>query len=326
METDEDDDDIPPVARPDPAELAFDLERALTSVVTVRTEVPEDAFTAPILGTERQGNGVVIGPKGLVLTIGYLITEAEKVWVTTQRGGAAPGHVLAYDQATGFGLVQALAPLNVPAMPLGRSDELDVGQGVVVTGSRGRRDSLSARVVARHPFAGYWEYYLDAAVFTAPAHPRWGGAACIGPDGRLVGIGSLLVQEAARGGQNVVGNMVVPIDLLPPILDDLVRYGRPKGPPRPWLGLYATDTQDGVTVTGVAPRGPAAAAGLAEGDTVAEINGEPVEDLADLWRRLWAAGAAGVTVTLARVRNGQRQELRCRTADRQSFLKQPSVH
>lgn len=323
---DEDEDEIPPVARPDPAEHAFDLEAALAAVVTVRAEVPDDAYTAGILGTERQGSGVVIGPRGLVVTIGYLITEAERVWLTSARGGAVPGHVLAYDQATGFGLVQPLGRLGAPALPIGRSRGLEVGQAVVMAGARGRRDALSARLVARHAFAGYWEYYLEDALFTAPAHPRWGGAACIGPDGTLIGIGSLLVQEVAGSGQNVVGNMVVPIDLLPPILDDLVRYGRADAPPRPWLGLYATDTQEGVTVTGVAPNGPAAGAGIIEGDMLAAINGEPIEDLGDLWRRLWAAGPAGVPVTLAMLRNGSRQELRVQTADRQRFLKQPQLH
>lgn len=326
MSPDEDEDDIPPVARPDPAELDFDLERALAGVVTVRTEVPEDAYTASILGTERQGNGVVIGPKGLVVTIGYLVTEAERVWLTTAAGAAVPGHVLAYDQATGFGLIQALGKLAAPAVPIGRSEGLEIGQPLIVAGARGRRDALSTRLVACHAFAGYWEYYLEKALFTAPAHPRWGGAACIGPDGSLVGIGSLLIQEAVRSGQNIVGNMVVPIDLLPPILDDLVRYGRTDGPPRPWLGVYATDTQEGVTVTGVAPNGPAARAGLAEGDALVELNGQPVEDLADLWRRLWASGTAGVSISLALLRHGRRQELTLRTADRQTFLKQPSLH
>jgi S1-C subfamily serine protease len=197
---------------------------------------------------------------------------------------------------------------------------------VVVAGGRGERDALSARLVAKRPFAGYWEYFLEAALFTAPAHPRWGGAACIGPDGRLVGIGSLLVQEVVREGQSVVGNMVVPIDLLPPVLDDLLRYGQADRPPRPWLGLYATDTADGVAVTGVAPRGPAAVAGVAEGDLVVEVGGDGIADLGDLWRKVWAHGPAGASVTLTLVRDGRKQRLTCRSADRRAFLKQPPLH
>jgi S1-C subfamily serine protease len=326
MAADEDDDDIPAVARPDPAELAFDLDLALTSVVSLRAEIPEDAFTASALGTERRGNGVVIARDGLVLTIGYLIAEAERVWLTTARGMAAPGHVLAYDQATGLGLVQPLGKLGAPPLEPGRSEDLEVGQPVVVAGGRGMREALSARLVARRPFAGYWEYYLDNALFTAPAHPHWGGAACIGPDGRLIGIGSLLVQEVVREGQSIVGNMVVPIEVLPPILDDLLRFGHSRQPPRPWLGLYATDTADGVAVTGLAPGGPAARAGVAEGDIVTAIGDEEIEDLGDLWQRLWAHGAAGVTVKLGVLRNGRLQQLTCRTADRTTFLKQPPLH
>ena len=326
MAADDDDDDIPPVARPDSAELAYDLDAALSAVVGVRTEIPADAFTASALGTERRGNGVVIGEDGLILTIGYLITEAERVWLSTAQGTAAPGHVVAYDQATGLGLVQALGRLGTGTLALGASADLEAGQAVLVAGGRGTRDALSARLVAKRPFAGYWEYYLDAALFTAPAHPQWGGAACIGPDGSLIGIGSLLVQEVAREGQSLVGNMIVPIDLLPPILDDLLRYGRVDQPPRPWLGLFATDGTDGVTVTGVAPGGPAARAGIAEGDVVTTLAGEPIDDLGELWRKLWAQGEAGVAVQLTLTRDGREQKRTCSTADRNSFLKQPRLH
>ena len=326
MAGDDDDDDIPPVARPDPAELDFDLDAALASVVSIRTEIPADAFTAPMLGTERRGNGVVIGKNGLVLTIGYLITEAEQVWLTTTSGSAAQGHVVALDQATGFGLVQALGRLGPEPMPLGSTAEVDPGESLVVAGGQGRRDALSARLVAKRPFAGYWEYYLDTALFSAPAHPRWGGAACIGPGGKLLGIGSLLVQEVVREGQSLVGNMIVPIDLLPPIIDDLMRYGRVDRPARPWLGLFATDAAEGVTVTGLAPGGPAAQAGIAQGDLVLAIDGKDIEDLGDLWRKLWAAGDAGVSVALGVGRDGRQIERTCRTADRASFLKRPALH
>lgn len=326
MAAEEDDEDIPPVARPDPRDLAFDLDLVLSALVTVRAEIPPDAFTASVLGTERRGNGAVIGRDGLVLTIGYLITEAERVWLTTARQKVAPAHVVAYDQATGLGLVQALGRLGTSHLPLGRPADVEIGDPVVMAGGRGARDALSARLVARRPFAGYWEYYLDEAMFTAPAHPQWGGAACIAGDGSLVGIGSLLVQEATRENQNLVGNMVVPVELLAPIMDDLLRYGRVNQPARPWLGVYATDTPDGVMVTGLAPGGPAARAGLAEGDILLQVGPEPANDLADLWRKLWAQGTAGVTVSLTVLRNGRRQTASCRTADRNSFLKQPRMH
>ena len=323
---DEDDDDIPPVARPDPGELDFDLEAALASVVSVRTEIPADAFTAPMLGTERRGNGVAIAKNGLILTIGYLVTEAEQVWLTTARGTAAPGHVVAYDQATGFGLVQALGRLGLQPMPLGSSDEVEAGQSVVVAGGHGRRDALSARLVAKRPFAGYWEYYLDSALFSAPAHPRWGGAACIGPGGQLLGIGSLLVQEVVSEGQSLVGNIIVPVELLPPILDDLLRFGKVDRPPRPWLGLFATDAAEGVAVTGLAAGGPAAQAGIAAGDVVVALDGQEIEDLGDLWQKLWAAGDAGVAVAIQLMRDGRELECTCRTADRASFLRRPALH
>jgi S1-C subfamily serine protease len=322
----DDDEDIPAVARPRVGEVGFDLEAALSAVVGLRAEVPADAFTAGALGTERRGNGVVIGARGLVLTIGYLVVEAEAIWITTARGAAVPGHLMAYDQATGFGLVQALGRLGVPPMPLGRAGDLEAGSPVVVAGSRGLRSALSARLLDRRPFAGYWEYYLEEALFTAPAHPHWGGAAVIGPDGRLVGIGSLLIQEAGPGGQAVVGNMAVPAELLGSVQDELLRFGRSGASNRPWLGLYATDTRNGVVVTGVAPRGPAAEAGLVEGDVVLAIGGAPVGELADLWQRLWAAGAPGARVRLTLARDGKPREVRLETVDRHSFLKQPRMH
>ena len=115
-------------------DVEFDVDAMLSSLVSVRSEVPEDALTAPVLGTERMGNGVVIGDRGLVLTIGYLVTEAQTLWITDHRGLAVPGHVLGYDQESGFGLVQALQPLTAPAMDLGVSAACDVGDPIVVAG------------------------------------------------------------------------------------------------------------------------------------------------------------------------------------------------
>lgn len=322
----ESEDEIPAVARPKPDESAFDLERALSSVVSLRIEVPGDAFTAETLGTERRGNGIVIGERGLVLTIGYLIIEADQIWITTSRGTVAPGHVLAYDQATGFGLLQALGRLGVPVLPLGASRALEAGARVIVAGSRGLRSALSARLVDRRPFAGYWEYYLEEALFTAPAHPHWGGAAVISEDGRLIGVGSLLVQEALQGHPSVVGNMAVPVDILADVLDEMLRYGRSRAADRPWLGLYAADARGGILVTGVAAKGPAATAGLAEGDLVAGIDGTAVTEVAELWQRLWALGGPGVRVRLTIVRDGKPREVAVQSVDRHAFLKQPRLH
>jgi S1-C subfamily serine protease len=318
--------EIPPEAQPKAAELGFDLEGALASVLALRAEVPADGFTAPILGTERAGNAVLIDRSGLVLTIGYLVTEAETIWLTTSRQRVVPGHLLAYDFPTGFGLVQALGRLDVPPIALGRSRELRVGDPLVMAASGGRRGALSARLVGRREFAGYWEYLLDEALFTIPAHPHWGGAACLDGAGRLAGIGSLLVQEAMIQGQPKPGNMAVPIDLLAPVLDELLRFGRRSAPPRPWLGVYLGELEGGVVVTGLAPRGPAHQGGVEPGDLVIEVDGVPIGGLADLYRQLWSLGAAGVPVPLTLLRDGRPRRLTLRSADRDSFLKKPLRH
>src|SRR4051794_11914305 len=246
---------VPPAAQPDPKDYEFDLDRALGSVVGIRSVVPADAFSAETLGTERAGNGVLIREDGVVLTIGYLITEAESVWLTFSDGRAVQGHALGYDQETGFGLVQALARLDLPALSLGQSSAAAVGDNVVVGGAGGRHHSVAAQIAAPQEFAGYWEYVLDEAIFTAPAHPNWGGTAMIGPHGDLLGIGSLqLEQPGEKGNQHL--NMIVPIDLLKPILDDLLTLGPRNTPPRPWLGRYAPE-DNGPTLEGrVASRGP----------------------------------------------------------------------
>lgn len=316
---------FPPEMQPSAEEFRFDLEAALASLVLLRAEVPEDGFTAGTLGTERIGNGVVIREDGLVLTIGYLITEATSIWLNTGQGKVVAGHALAYDQPTGFGLVQPLGRLDVPALARGTSASCDVGDDVVVAGHGGRKHALKAKVIAKREFAGYWEYVLDEAFFTAPAHPHWSGAALIGGEGRLLGIGSLMVQEE-MGGRTVQGNMLVPIDLLEPILDDMLRIGRAKRSPRPWLGLYATEIKGHVVVSGLATGGPAERSGVQVGDIVIEVAGGRVGGLADLFRKIWAAGSAGVDVPLTLVREGAVSRLSVPSADRQDLLKKPALH
>ena len=316
---------FPPEMQPNTEDARFDLEAALDSMVLLRAEVPEDAFTAGILGTERVGNGVVIRDDGLVLTIGYLVTEATSLWLNTNRGNAVQGHAIAYDQPTGLGLVQALGKLDVPALARGTSSSCSVGDKVVVAGHGGRRHALSAKLIAKREFAGYWEYVLDEALFTAPAHPHWSGAALIGSEGRLIGIGSLMVQEELSG-RTVQGNMMVPIDLLEPILDDMLKLGRAKRLARPWLGVYATEVKGHVVVSGLAGGGPAERAGVQVGDIVIEVAGNRVGGLADLFRRIWAIGPAGIEVPLTLVREGSVSRVTASSTDRQALMKKPSLH
>jgi S1-C subfamily serine protease len=315
-----------PVVQPRPEDYQFELDRTLASVVGVKARIAADAFTAETLGTERAGHGVVIRSSGVVLTIGYLILEAESVWITLPGGRGVAGDVVAYDQETGFGLVQALAHLDLPALPLGDSSTTEVGAHVVVGGAGGRPHAVAARIVAKHEFAGYWEYVLDEAIFTAPAHPFWGGTALIGPSGDLLGIGSLLIQRAGQGRPRQDVNMIVPIDLLKPILDDLLTLGRPNRPARPWLGLFATEMGSSVVIAGLFNRGPAQQADVRRGDVVLGVGGAEVKNLAGFFHQIWALGPAGVEVPLRVSRKGRVIDLRFRSADRRQFMKGPTVH
>jgi S1-C subfamily serine protease len=318
--------EIPSEFQPKPEDYEFDLEGALSSVLGLQATVPEDAFTAGTLGTERAGSAVLIRQDGLVLTIGYLITEAESIWLTSSVGGAVPATVLAYDQETGFGLVQALGRLNIPPLEIGASQRVGAGDRAVFAAEGGRRHAVAATVVARQEFAGYWEYLLDRAIFTAPAHPFWGGAALIGGDGSLIGIGSLHVQHSNGRELRRDVNMVVPIDLLPPVIDDLLTYGRPNRPPRPWLGLYAAEVEDAIVVAGLSERGPAGKTGLKPGDRILAVRDEPISTLAAFWRRVWASGPAGSEVVLRIARDKETMKVRIQSADRSRLLKAPRLH
>ncbi|PKA43681.1 S1C family serine protease [Rhizobium sullae] len=300
----------------------MNIDRILRSVVAVRASIPEDAFTATTLGTQREGSGVVIRENGLVLTIGYLITEAEEVWLTRNDGYVVPAHALAYDQETGFGLVQALGSLDVPALDFGDAAEAQLGAPVMLADGIGQ--FVQAQIVAKQEFAGYWEYLLDEAIFIAPAHPSWGGAALIGSDGKLLGVGSLRLQMSQRGESADI-NMIVPIDLLPPILDDLLTRGQVNKPPRPWLGAFSAESNGDVVVMSVAEGGPAAQAGLRQGDIISEIRDGEVDGLADFYRKLWKSGPAGVEIPMRILRDGREAWLRIKSADRSSFLRKPQL-
>ena len=317
---------VPAASQPKASDYSYDLEAALSAVVGVRAIIPPDAFTADTLGTERAGNGVLIRSDGLVLTIGYLVTEAETIWLSLIDGRNVPGTVLAYDQTTGFGLIQALARLEMPALPIGDSGAAGIGERVVVGGAGGRARSVAARIVAKQEFAGYWEYVVDEAIFTAPSHPNWGGTALINANGELIGIGSLQLQEGREQGPPGDINMIVPIDLLKPIFDDLLTLGRPNKPSRPWLGLYATEIENKLIVVGLAKDGPAQRADLRTGDVLLTVGGQEVSTLAGLYRRIWGLGAAGVEIPMSIYRDGKTLDAKVKSSDRGRHLKVPKMH
>ena len=311
--------------QPNPGETQFDLTRALDCMVLVRAEVPDDAFTAETLGTDRAGYGCVIGADGVIVTIGYLISEAADIWVTTNRGVAVQGYPLAYDQATGFGLIQPLGKLDAPHLRRGLASDVKVGDSVFVIGHGGCAHSLRTRLIGKREFAGYWEYLLDEALFTAPAHPQWGGAALLDAQGNLIGTGSLLVQQEVNG-EPVHVNMFVPIDLLNPILDAMLQTGRSPHPPHPWLGMSTQDPEGKLVVSKLSPGGPAQRAGVQLGDMVLGVGALRVHGLAEMFRAVWRLGAAGVDVPLTLARAGDVIHVTVKSADRNDFLKKPSLH
>jgi S1-C subfamily serine protease len=315
---------VPPAFQPRSADYNFDLDHALASVVGLHSIIPSDAFTAETLGTERAGHGVVIDD-GLVLTIGYLITEAEAVWLHLGDGRVMEGHALGFDAVTGFGLVQALGHLDIDPLPIGSSAATEIGDRVVVGGAGGRTRSVASQIAAKQEFAGYWEYLLDEAIFTHPAHPNWGGTGLISGGGELIGIGSLQL-ERERAGKAEHVNMIVPIDLLTPVLDDLRRFGKVNRPARPWLGMYSTEIDNRVVVIGISGNGPAARAELKAGDVILAVNGEKVTSQAGFYRKLWALGSAGVDVPLTVHHEGVTFDVTLASTDRTRLLKGPRLH
>lgn len=317
---------IPSALQPAREDYAYDLDSVLDSVVALSARIPEDAFTAETLGTERAGNGVLISERGVVLTIGYLISEAEEVWIRANDGQLFPGHALAYDQETGFGLVQALAQMNLPVARIGDSNTAAVGDAVLVAGAGGKQRSISASIVARQEFAGYWEYVLDDAFFTAPAHPNWGGTGMFNEMGELIGIGSLHLEQGSEKDESGHINMIVPTAHLTPILNDLLKYGRRKGAPRPWLGLYATELDDRIVVVGRSQRGPARKANLRNGDIVARVGNREVTTLASLYRLIQAQGEAGAIIPLTILRDGKTLQIDVKSDDRTRMFRPPKLH
>jgi S1-C subfamily serine protease len=293
----------------------------VNAVVQVKTFINPDGRTIENLGRERQGSGVVISGDGLILTIGYLMVEAHAAEVTTNDGRTVGADVVGYDYDTGFGLLRASASLKVRPMELGKSASLGQGDKVLTIRAGGPEMIRPATVAAKREFAGYWEYLLDDAIFATPPVPDWSGAALVARDGKLVGIGSLIVGDATGKGDGVPANMFVPIDLLPPILGELIAGGRVSGAPRPWLGLTTDEINGQLVVRRVTPGGPAAKGGIAPGDVVVGLGGESTPTLGTFYRKLWARGSAGVPVPLDVRRAGEQLRIDLQSVNRLNHLK-----
>jgi len=301
---------------------AIDPQAFFAAIVTVQARALSDARSAATLGTERAGTGVVIGKGGLILTIGYLIVEADDVKIIDDEGHVHPARVVGYDHGTGLGLIQPIAPFEVTPLKLGDSGKLVESDPVLIVNNGGRDEATRAVVVSRRPFTGSWEYLLDQAIFTSPPAMNWSGAALIGTDGSLLGVGSLIVRDASEGNSHVAGNMFVPIDALKPILADLIKTGRRAGPARPWLGLSADEIQGRLVVGRVSPEGPADLAGVQSGDIILAVGGEGVRSQAEFYRKVWGRGAAGSEIPLRVLQGIDVREIKVRSIDRMDYFRQ----
>ena len=293
------------------------------SVVKIKSQAVRNARSSRSLGNEREGTGVVIDTNGLVLTIGYLVTEAEKVELSTADGKVFPATVLGYDNATGMGLLKALTPLPVKPVDMGESAAVAERELVLIVGFDG---VAPAYIVSKRPFVGYWEYLLDEAIYTAPATVNWQGAALLSREGKLLGIGSLVVGDALGTQANIPGNMFVPIDVVKPVLGDLVANGKSTSKPRPWIGVNTQEVQGNLIITRVSPEGPADDAGLQKGDVILGVGGKPIEGQKDFYTKLWATGSAGVDVPVEVLKRNQVQKYTIKSIDRDLYFRPKPVY
>ena len=300
-------------------------DELLAPVVRIKTVINPDARTTQNLGREREGSGIVIDENGLILTIGYLMVEAHAAEVATNDGRTVPANIVGYDHETGFGMLQAIAPLKVKPIGVRQIRDTAKDEVVLIASFGGAARAAPARIAAKREFAGSWEYLLDEAIFTSPPHPAWSGAALISREGKLVGVGSLIVGDAIGDGSGEAGNMFVPIDLLAPILGDLIADGRAARDPRPWIGMSTNEIYGRLVVSQVTPQGPAEKAGVRRGDIITGVAGAPAKSLSDMYRKIWAQGNAGATVPLDFEREGDRRHADVPSMNRLDHLKLKST-
>ena len=302
------------------------LVDAANAVVAVKVKALPNARSNDTLGAERDGSGVVVSRDGLVLTIGYLIEEADTTEIEDANGQSVPASVVAYDPSTGLGLIRALAPLPQKPIRIGTAQPVnELDRLMIVTGGDEQTMSV-ATVVSRRSFAGYWEYLIDGAIFTSPPRLDHSGAALINKDGELVGIGSLFVMDAVKPGEKLPGNMFVPIDLARPLLEEVRRTGTFKKRTRAWLGVNSLEEDGRVKVMQVPEESPAAKAGIEAGDIILSINGQAVDTLTNFYNVLWHDATPGSEVNLTVLHGPTVRSITVRSIDRSDFDRhKPSV-
>lgn len=313
------------IVRPDPADYDFDLEDTLSGIVALNSRAPEDAFSSSYLGTERVGNAVLLDD-ATAITIGYLVTEVDRIVLTSSSGQTTEAFVVAYDYTTGFGVIRLAGPLDVQPLEIGLSEDIAETDTLIAGAGGGLEMAIKSHVVSIRDFAGYWEYTLDDAIFTAPPHPAWSGAGLLNEEGKLVAIGYLYVQDAIADNQELAGNMWLPIDKLKPIYDKLLQEGKTDQAPRPWLGIYSVEHAGQVVITSITEEGPADTAGVEAGDVVVGVNGERIDGLHDMYHKVWATGDAGVPVKLTMLRGNTLAEVIVDSVDREKRMRKPRAH
>ena len=295
-------------------------EETLEMLVGIQAQIPEDALSAGVLGTERSGHGARIRDDGLIVTIGYVVNDAEEIWIRSAEGAMVPGIVVGNDYQSGLALIRPTSPLPGPVIEATTSGDVQIGDAMIACGSEESDPQIvEAQIVARQEFAGRWEYVIDNAIFTAPPHPSWSGAALLDLRGRLCGIGSLVIQGFDVSGSPRTVNMFVPVDLIVPVIDEICVHGQRLTPTRPWLGFLVHEEDGELMIVGVYRDCPADIAGLRPGDIVLEVNEQPVVKLATLFRSIWSLGAAGTEIPLTILRSSQRETVVVQSSERAAF-------